>query len=154
VKTTPAIPRSAALLLLAILLTGAAPTGEPVGLGLSVSISDNGLLVTAVEARSPAEAGGLRPGDVIVGAGAVYTGAPADFRHEVAAHRGNTHLIKVRRAGSVVAVAVSLNPRFRGGEEVLRQCASFCLVPETQRWQECGCVVAECRNCLACSVHR
>jgi predicted metalloprotease with PDZ domain len=155
VKTATAMPGGAALLLLAILLAGAVTAEEQVGLGLTVRPTATGLLVTAVESASSAEAGGLRTGDVLVGVGAAHTRTPADFRREVAAHRGVAYGIKVRRDDNVVDVPVPRNPagtRFHRREAVRRQCASFCLVEETQRWHECGCVVAECIACIACIV--
>jgi serine protease Do len=82
-------------------------------LGLRVSPDDQGrgVRIAGVSGSSDAAQKGLRPGDLIVGAGQQQTRSPADLEHAVAQARGTGHkqvLLLVARGGQHIFVPVAL----------------------------------------------
>jgi serine protease Do len=72
---------------------------------------DNGLLVTEVEAGSPAEKAGLKAGDVIVSFGGQAVDDGDDLRRSLARSEGGEVTVKVWRDGKPVDVKVNLESR-------------------------------------------
>ncbi len=63
--------------------------------------------VDAVEPLSPASRAGLRPGDLIIGAGDRRVESFRDLRTEVLAAEGNDIALRVRRGGEVISLLVT-----------------------------------------------
>jgi predicted metalloprotease with PDZ domain len=142
-------------LLLLLTTTGQRPAQWT--LGIVVQPAEEGIVVVRVEPGGPAAAGGLRPGDRIVGLGDDHLASRAEFQRALDRHDGETLGVKVHRSVGVIEVLVPRDPRdprFRGLETTQRQCASYCLVQETRKWRDCGCVIAECKTCNGCSLQR
>lgn len=88
---------------------GVATQQVPLPEGVATDVGAGGALVTMVRAGSPAERGGLRFGDVVVGiAGAIVDG-PHSLAHRLAeSEPGATVTARVVRAGSVEEVELTL----------------------------------------------
>lgn len=78
----------------------AALGGHYSGVGIWLRNSDRGVRVTRVQPRSPADRGGIRPGDIVVRAGHSRSGAGlATLVGALRGHPGTTVRMAVRRAG-------------------------------------------------------
>ena len=88
-------------------------TGKARFPGLKVEASDKGgLVVTAVDAGSDAEAKGLKKGDIVLDAGGIATKAPKDLTDAIAEKgSGGAILLRVKRSDndSIVYVALRLS---------------------------------------------
>lgn len=69
--------------------------------------SDSGVLVTGIQRGSPADAAGLRPGDILLTVNGQVVGVPSDLAALVAALSAS-HTVSRRRGNSVAEVELSL----------------------------------------------
>ena len=93
-----------------MLQTPNAEGGEPkYFIGVGVEIFDGGLVVTYLLAGAPAQRGGLREGDVLLGVnGSVFGSDPqAELSAAVTAGGANPIVLQVRRGADVADITVT-----------------------------------------------
>jgi S1-C subfamily serine protease len=119
----PDVPTSVVVTAIPVTVAPALPAGQAGFLGVRLTSAPSGARVTAVLPRSPAEASGIRVGDVIVGIDNVAITSAAQLQQILASRpvgaevtlrirRGDTLTVAVVRLGAQPVEAATVEPSF------------------------------------------